>query len=204
MYILGTIIIVLFWILFFSIKVFSQVRSYDGWAEKNKQRFFSAKFRGPALDLSYREFSTTPYIKEYGATLSLWWSISNTLQIGGYVGGAIVQVDDLVEDPNLNHLGRRTREGLFINLQNNQKKFLYFDLEGRIGHMWQVRPGDSVPGGFHRIESELQLKAGVRIQGKESLAIPSLNLGFHHLSRGGSKYEGLKPFIGVSVAYSQR
>ena len=196
---------VIFWVLFFTVKIFGQVCP-DNFAPTKifflNTLDFNPKFQGPALNLFFAEFPEAPSIREWGALLSLRWQF-NTLQIGGYVGGAIVQVDDLVTEPGTNHLGRVTREGGFISLQNDQKRFLYFDLEGRIGHMWQVRPGDSVPRGFHRIESEIQLKAGVRIQGKESLAIPSLNLGVRHLARGGP-YGGVKPFLGVSVAYSQR
>ena len=205
MYILGTIIIVLFWILFFSIKVFSQVRSYDGWADQKSQKIFFSlekpKFLGPQLDLFYREFPATTPMKEWGALLELRWEVGQNFQFGGFVGGSVVQVDDLVEDPTLNHLGRVTREGLFFGISNNPKKFFAIAISARIGHMWQLRPGDEIPGGWHAFESELQLKAGIRFPtGKGSFLIPHLLVGTRHLSQKKQPHEGFQPFVGLGIS----
>ena len=190
---------------FFSFIVTAQkVNNYDGWAQKrNPLNFSTVEFQGPALELSYRELPTTPFTREWGSLLSLQWKAKKNFCFGVFVGGSIIKVNDLVEKPGINHLGRVTREGLFFNFQNNKKNFFYFGTSARVGHLWQLRPADGIPRGFHRVESEIQLSAGVRILGGESMVTPRIDFGFSHLARGGP-YGGLKPSIGVSIFYTGR
>ena len=170
MYILGTIIIVLFWILFFSIKFFSQVRSYDGWADQKSQKIFlvlkSQNFWATQLDL-FTESFLRPLPWRSGELFELRWEVGQNFQFGGFVG--VGRPSGWPGwDPTLNHLGRVTREGLFLGLAITQKNSSPIAISARIGHMWQLRPGDEIPGvaRFLNPNSSWKLGSGSQ-QGKD-------------------------------------
>lgn len=201
--IVGTIIIILFWICFLCTKIFSQ--SCPDLSQKSSQKTlssFNTKYQGPGLEILYREFPATPTMKEWGSILSLRWNSGENIIFGFFAGGSVIQINDLVEDSRLDHLGRVTREGGFITLQNSPKKFFYFATSARVGHIWQLRPGDypqtTKKRGFHSLESSIQLDLGFRAVGKGSVVIPSLQFGARHLVRGGP-YEGPLIFYGFGI-----